>query len=162
MLELVRTDPDSPEAVALIAALTAELSGRYDFPACGAGHFRPEDVRVAGAAFVVGRLTGRAVACGAFRPLETGICEIKRMFVEPEFRGRGFSRIVLAELERLAVRDGYSTARLETGDRQPEAIALYERVGYCRISGFGPYADRARSVCFERRLTPQEDRLPGE
>jgi GNAT superfamily N-acetyltransferase len=92
------------------------------------------------------------VACGAFRPLEGEVCEIKRMFVAPDCRGRGYSRLVLAELERLAVGWGYTTARLETGDRQPEAIGLYEGAGYRRIPPYGIYVGSERSVCFEKQL----------
>ncbi len=70
------------------------------------------------------------------------------MFVIPDCRGRGFSKLILAELEHRAARDGYRLLRLETGDRQPEAIKLYERCGYRRIANFGIYVDSARSVCF--------------
>ena len=57
------------------------------------------------------------------------------------------------ELERLARQSGYNVARLETGDRQPEAIHLYERSGYHRIPNFGIYAGSQRSVCFEKRFS---------
>jgi ribosomal protein S18 acetylase RimI-like enzyme len=67
-------------------------------------------------------------------------------------RGRGFSKLILAELERLAREAGYVTAWLETGDRQPEAIGLYERAGYRRIPNFGIYVGAARSLCFEKLL----------
>jgi GNAT superfamily N-acetyltransferase len=145
-------DPRSPEAVELIAALSRELAERYDFSDDGDGHFTPEDVLVPRAGFVVGWLAGRAVACGAFRPLEGDICEIKRVFVVRDCRGRGFSKVLLAVLERLAVEAEYTAAWLETGDRQPEAIALYERSGYQRIPNFGIYVDMPGSVCFAKPL----------
>jgi GNAT superfamily N-acetyltransferase len=93
-----------------------------------------------------------AVACGAFRPLERRVAEIKRMFVVPDCRGRGYSKGVLMELERLARKDGYTTVRLETANRQPEAIGLYERSGYQRIPNFGVYRNSTRSVCFEKQV----------
>lgn len=105
-----------------------------------------------GAGFVVGWVGGRAVACGAFRPLAPGVCEVKRMYVAPDCRGRGYARAVLAELERRAAAAGYTVARLETGVRQPEAIALYERAGYARAPNYGPYVGNEQSVCFERQL----------
>jgi GNAT superfamily N-acetyltransferase len=151
-LELTEADPRSPEAAALIQALSRDLAKRYDFADDGAGHFQPEDVLVPGSAFIIGWLDGRAVACGAFRSLGEGVCEIKRMFVVKECRGCGYSGAVLARLELLASAAGYKVARLETANRQPEAIRLYERAGYRRIPNFGIYTDSPRSICFERRL----------
>jgi putative acetyltransferase len=100
---------------------------------------------------VIGRIGGRAVACGAIRAFADDTAEIKRMYVVPECRGRGFSKVVLAELERLARESGYAKVRLETGVRQPEAIALYERSGYQRIRS-------ERNVHFEKELQPAAGR----
>src|SRR6185503_16299650 len=100
---------------------------------------------------------GNPVACGAFRPLEGNVAEIKRMFVVPDHRGRGYSKAILRELERLARENGYTTVRLETGDRQPEAIGLYQRSGYHRIPNFGIYVEDQRSVCFEKQLSSPDD-----
>jgi hypothetical protein len=86
-LELRIVDPYSPEAAALIASLSTELAMRYDFSDDGSGQFKPEDANVPRSGFVVGYIDGKAVACGAFRPLEGSACEIKRMFVRPEYRG---------------------------------------------------------------------------
>ncbi len=147
------TDPRSPEAAALIALLSAELAGRYDYAEDGSGHFKPEDVLVPRAVFVVGRVNGEPVACGALRPMdEPHVAEVKRMFVAPAVRGRRYSRAVLMDLERRAAAMGYTVLRLETGNRQPEAIALYERSGYARIPNFGHYHGVAESLCFEKRI----------
>lgn len=132
----------------MIRSLSEELARRYDYMNDGSGNFKPE-----GALFLIGRAGGGAVACGALRRMEDGVAEIKRMFVAPDFRGRGYSKAILAELERLAIEQGYLTLRLETGDRQPEAIALYERAGFHRILSFGIYADSKHSVCFEKHLS---------
>jgi putative acetyltransferase len=150
-------DPCSSEAVELIKALSHELARRYDFADDGSGNFTSEDALVSRSGFVLGRLNGHAVACGAFRPLEDDVCEIKRMFVVPDYRGRGYSKAVLAKLEWLALDLDYRIARLETGNRQPEAIALYERAGYRRIPNFGIYIGSTRSVCFEKWLVRQHD-----
>ena len=152
--DIEAVDPRSPEAALLIRALSEELARRYDFTEDGSGNFRPEDVLGARAGFVIGRTAGKAVACGAFRPMEPGVAEIKRMFVMPEHRGRGYSKAVLAELERGAWEAGYATVRLETGDRQPEAIGLYRRAGYRRIPNFGIYKDIGSSLCFEKQIAP--------
>ncbi|HEV7282866.1 MAG TPA: GNAT family N-acetyltransferase [Pirellulaceae bacterium] len=150
-LHLALCDPTAPAAQRLIRELTQELALLYD-DEDGSGNFKPEDVAVPGSGFVVGWLGDGAIACGAFRPLEPGVAEIKRMFVSPAHRGRGYSRRLLSELERLARLAGYSAARLETGVLQPAAISLYENSGYRRIPCYGIYAGCEWSVCFEKRL----------
>jgi putative acetyltransferase len=157
-IEIIRVDPRIPEALELIEALSEELARRYDYADDGSGDFKPEGALVARSAFVIGRAGSRVVACGAFRPLQGHVAEIKRMFVVPDCRGRGYSKAVLQELERLAREEGYTTVRLETGNRQPEAIRLYERSGYQRVPNFGAYVGSARSVCFEKKLLDLPDR----
>jgi putative acetyltransferase len=153
-MELRSADPSSPEAAGLIGALSRELAKRYDFKDDGSGNFKPQDASVPRSEFLVGVVDGRPVACGALRPMDEFAAEIKRMYVVPEQRGRGLSKLVLAELERRAAAIGYRAVRLETGTRQPEAIALYERAGYRRIPNFGIYADNPLSVCYEKELRP--------
>jgi len=144
-------DPRDRVAMTLIAALTQELALLYP-DEDGSGNFAPADVLVARSAFLVGSLADRPVACGAYRPISPDVAEIKRMYVEPDYRGRGLGRLILQELETRARRDGYLLARLETGTSQPEAIRLYERAGYHRIDCYGIYVGNPRSVCFEKAL----------
>jgi GNAT superfamily N-acetyltransferase len=142
--------PRSAEAAALLAELDSELLQRYPRHAIHGVELRQlEDDR---GFFVVARLDGRAVGCGAVRVLEAGVGEIKRMFVRPEARRRGVARAVLAKLEETARERGFYTLRLETGARQPEAIALYETHGYYRIPCFGEYATDPFSACYEKQL----------
>ena len=150
--EIVAVDPRSGEALQLIHALSEELASRYDYGDDGSGNFQPEDAFGERAAFLIARLGDRAVGCGALRPVTNNVAEIKRMFVVPECRGRGYAKLILRELERVARRAGYTTVRLETADRQPEAIRLYERAGYRHIPNFGIYAGSKRSLCFEKEL----------
>jgi GNAT superfamily N-acetyltransferase len=142
--------PYSEVAARLIENLSAELGERYGDD--GAGAFCPEDVRVPGGAFVVAWLGERAVGCGALRPLERGIGEVKRMFVEPDARRQGIARKILERLEIIATQFGYRALRLETGILQPEAVNLYKSAGYWRVRCYGRYADNLLSVCFEKRL----------
>jgi putative acetyltransferase len=155
-LEIVMEDPATPDAQELIRRLNADLAARYGPEDDGSGEFSPADVRVPRSAFVVARLDGRAVGCGALRPMMEagfeGCAEIKRMYVSPEARGRGLGGAILARLEGLARGFGYARSVLETGTAQPEAIRLYERSGYGRIPSYGPYADDPRSVCFAKAL----------
>ena len=99
---------------------------------------------------------GSAVACGGIARFDAERAELKRMYVVPAVRGRGLGRRVLVELEGAARRLGYAAVVLETGDRQPEALALYESSGYERIPCYPPYDSRALSLCFEKRLPPLE------
>lgn len=150
--EISPVDPREPDAAELIRSMSAEISALYDHKIDGHGHFKPEDVLVSGSGFLVGRVGDRAVACGAFRPLEPGIAEIKRMFVMPEHRGRGYSKQMLTTLERLARETSYTIVRLETRPLQAAAIALYEKLGYVRIPNYGMYAGRDGCICFEKAL----------
>jgi putative acetyltransferase len=144
-------DPREGAATTLIAALIREMIQIYP-DEDGAGNFEPADVLVPRSTFLVGSLGGQPVACGGYRPLSPEIAEIKRLYVTPDYRGRGFARRILEELETRARRDGYSYARLETGILQPEAIRLYEKTGYHRIDEYGIYVGNPRSVCFEKVL----------
>ena len=110
----------------------------------------------------MGRLDELAVACGAIRPLKGDVAEIKRMFVRPEFRGQGFSRQILHELEARAWTLGFRQLLLETGKRQPEAIQLYESANYQRTERYGPYVDCQHSICFTKRLRATERGMPLE
>ena len=85
-------------------------------------------------------------------PLEEDVAELKRVFVKVDFRGRGYSKPIVSELERQALVRGYKVMRLETGVRQPEAISLYESLGYHRIPNYGEYRESSLSVCFEKKL----------
>lgn len=143
--------PRTPTAAKLIQALSAELGQRYGDDG-GASSFSPADVEVSGGAFVVARLEGVAVGCGAIRPMQPGVAEIKRMFVAPAARGQGLAGQILAELESLARQAGYYSVRLETGLRQPEAIKLYRKAGYHYIPNYGQYINNPLSVCFEKYL----------
>jgi GNAT superfamily N-acetyltransferase len=102
--------------------------------------------------FLVGRVGGRPVACGALRRLDAGTGEIKRMYVAPGSRGTGVGRRVLDELERHARALGLRRLVLETGDVQAEALRLYERAGFTRIPCFGEYLVSSASICMARAL----------
>ena len=95
---------------------------------------------------------GQAVGCGGIARFDAARGEVKRMYVVPEARGRGLGRRLLEELEAQARTLGYTSVALETGDRQPEAIRLYESSGYERIPCYPPYDTRALSLCFEKRI----------
>jgi GNAT superfamily N-acetyltransferase len=137
---------------ALVAALNAELLDRYEGFDGSGGEHAAGDFEAPDGAFVVGWEGEEPVACGGVIRYDETTAEIRRMYVAPAARGRGLSRLVLAALEDEARELGYSFLRLETGDRQPEAIKLYASAGYEPIARYGPFVDDPRSVCFEKRL----------
>lgn len=97
-------------------------------------------------------LDDEAVSCGAFKPFSEDSVEIKRMYTHPQKRNLGLASKTLYELEVWAKESGYKKCVLETGIKQPEAIALYEKNGYRRISNYGQYIGIENSVCFEKIL----------
>jgi GNAT superfamily N-acetyltransferase len=142
--------PLSAEAQALIDELDAELGTRY--PGLPTHGLRDRDLANPLTVFVIGRFKGEAMACGATRRLEPAVAEIKRMYVRPSARGRGFGRQVLVALERTAREAGVTRLVLETGDRQPEAVSLYQTAGFSAIPPYGEFKDNPFSRCFEKRL----------
>ena len=137
-------DPDDTDAQALLGELSDALqaitgdSGRSSFAAA--------DVRGAGSRFVVARdAAGRAVGCGALRPLQPGVAELKRMYAQPGSQGVGIA--VLTHLEAVARELGYRAIWLETRAVNARALAFYGRNGYRRIENFGRYAGNAAAVC---------------
>ena len=90
--------------------------------------------------------------CIALRKIDDGICEMKRMYVRPQFRGLGFGKLMAKHLEEYARAQNVPLLRLETGIYQREAIALYERLGFVRIAPFGMYKQDPLSRCYEKSL----------
>ncbi|MDQ0374993.1 GNAT family N-acetyltransferase [Cellulomonas humilata] len=153
-------DWDDPDALRLRTAQQAELLALYGEEDIGASMTGESIV-----AMLLVRVDGEAVACGAIRDasaeLGEGVGELKRMFVTPEHRGRGHSRAVVRELERLALDKGFHRLVLETGVLQASAIGLYLSEGYRSIPNFGEYAAESESRCFGKDLGPTPARTPG-
>lgn len=149
MINLRRTDFDDPDFKTLVKLLDADLAIRD-----GADHgfysqFNKIDkIRHA----VVCYENGQPIGCGAIKAFTDEAMEVKRMYVSPEGRNKGIATRVLTELEAWAFEMGYPKCVLETGKRQPEAIALYEKNGYRRTENYGQYVGVENSVCFEKVL----------
>jgi GNAT superfamily N-acetyltransferase len=151
-VEIRRADIASPVVQELIAALNAELSKLYREP--GANHFRldPAEVAEGQGAFLVAYAGEQPVGCGAVRRNDAETAEIKRMYVVPTARSGGVARRVLDQLEVEARRLGVARVVLETGIRNPDALALYQRAGYAEIPLFGEYIGSPLSVCMAKDL----------
>jgi len=139
---------DQPEVVGLIDALDA-----YQKPLYPAESHHGIDIQALmrpNVHFAVARINaGAAIGCGAV-VIEPEFGELKRMFVLPAHRGNGVARALLAFLEQQAHASGCTLFALETGIRQPEALALYERAGYVRCDPFGNYTHDPNSVFMQK------------
>ena len=152
LLTFTREHADRPPASTLIEAMVDEVSELYGGRIVGEGlpTAAPEELLPPHGACVVGYLGETAVAVGAVRRLDDGIAEIKRMYVAPQGRSRGIARALLYALEAAARDLGYPRVRLDTGDGQPHAKALYLSAGYNEIADYNgnPFA----SFWAEKRL----------
>ena len=149
-IDIRQESPTSPAAKRLIKELDQDLLERYPLQLIHG--LRPEGAEDPELYFIVAYIDGRAAGCGALRPLEPGVGEIKRMFVLPEFRSKGIARAILTALEKRCIEIGNTSVRLETGSKQPEAIALYKSAGYAGIVNFGEFIDNPMSLCFEKKI----------
>jgi putative acetyltransferase len=143
---------DSGDAKRLIAALDAGLAELYPPEQRFGPNLKAHHLEGGRGTFLVARDSGRAVGCGAIRLLDATTAEVKRMYVEPNQRGRGVGRAVLASLESAAMQLGARRLVLETGTHSPEALALYGRAGFTQIDCWGEYATSPTSVCLEKKL----------
>jgi DNA-binding MarR family transcriptional regulator/predicted N-acetyltransferase YhbS len=155
-VHLRRVAPDDPAAVEAVGRYVAELDHRFR------SGFDPGDAAYRGSTagdevFVVATSDGRPVACGGVHGLAPGLGEIKRMWVDPGWRGAGLGARLLRRLEQEALDRGLAVVRLDTNGTLTEAIALYERAGYRRIDRYNdnPYAE----AWFEKQLAGPQD--PG-
>jgi GNAT superfamily N-acetyltransferase len=157
---LIRRAPfDHPDAAKLNEKVQAEYSIRYgddgDATFMDPAHFVPP----AGLYLIAYDEHDRPVATGGWRSQDTndegyqdGDAEIKRMYVIPEARGLGLARRILTELESDAKASGRTRMVLETGTKQPEAVALYTSSGYEPCVKFGYYRFHELSLCFAKPL----------
>ena len=149
--------PGTDTARALIRELDAYLDPLY--PAESQHGYDVDKLLEQGVEFFVLYEDGAPAGCGGVQlfgePSGPGESygEIKRMYVRPGFRGRGYAKTMLEHLEGVAAAKGYSKVRLEVGISQPEALGLYERVGYRKVPPFGDYWDDPLSLFYEKILS---------
>jgi GNAT superfamily N-acetyltransferase len=156
-LRFVAVRQDDPLAVPLIDELAVEYAERYGgsrdrvhawlrgYPAA---EFEPP-----GGGLLIGLLDGQPVTGGAFRRFDDKTAELKRIWTDARHRRRGHGRLLVAELETEIAARGYSQVYLTTGDRQPEAEALYVSMGYTRLAGPLPAEGEVYPVAFLKVLS---------
>jgi putative acetyltransferase len=149
MLTFFKTNSANTDFIRLVQQLDADLAERD-----GADHsfYAQFNKIIMIQHVIVAYENNEAVACGAFKQFDDASAEIKRMYVLPTHRNKGIAAAVLQQLEQWAKEEGYTSAVLETGMKQPEAIRLYEKNGYSRISNYGQYAGVENSVCMKKSL----------
>jgi len=143
---------DSDDARRLIAELDAGLAALYPREQRFGPNLKAEHLEGGHGTFLVARENGRAIGCGAIHLLDSSTAEAKRMYVEPDQRGRGVGRVVLAGLEAAAKQLRVRRLVLETGIYQDAALSLYRRAGFTQIDCWGEYASSPTSICFEKHL----------
>jgi GNAT superfamily N-acetyltransferase len=155
-VEFRRVRYDDPVATHLIERVQQEYVVRYggrDAAVVDPAEFTPPY-----GLFLVAEVDGTPAGCGGWRVhgAEAGsatVAELKRMYVEPTFRRLGLARRLLAALEQTAARAGHRRLLLNSGERQPEALALYARAGYTPVPGYGVYAESPGAVFLGKELS---------
>jgi putative acetyltransferase len=150
VLAISRESPRQDDVIALIRQSDALMNALY--PAESNHLVDIESLAQPNVQFFVAREGGRALGCGAFVLAGDGRAEMKRVFVDPAARGKGVARAIMQALEREAASLGVTLMQLETGIRQPEAIALYRKFGYVERAPFGAYQPDPLSLFMEKRL----------
>jgi GNAT superfamily N-acetyltransferase len=141
---------DDPVAVHLVERVQQEYVVRYggrDAAPVDPAEFSPPD-----GLFLVAEVDGVPVGCGGWRVHASGVAELKRMYVEPAVRRHGVARRLLTALESTAAAAGHRHLLLNSGGRQPEALALYDRAGYTPVPGYGVYAESPDAVFLGKQL----------
>jgi len=148
-MQIKRTHAADPDFIELVRMLDADLAKRDGDEHAFYAQYNGIDTLKHVVVIVE---ENKPVACGAIKQYDEMSMEIKRMYTLPTERGKGVASLVLQELEIWTAQLGYSKCILETGIRQPEAIALYQKNGYSLIANYGPYINVEDSRCFIKEV----------
>ena len=149
MGRIVRTDATNTDFINLVALLDKELASRDGDENAFYAQYNGLNVLKQCDLYYEDDI---AVGYAALKPFDDYSMEIKRMYVATDFRGRGIASFLLTALEKWTKDLGYNSFVLETGLRQPEAVALYKKNKYQRIPNYPPYIEMTNSVCFKKIL----------
>jgi putative acetyltransferase len=150
MISVAREMPRQDDVLALIGKSDAFSQSLY--PPESRHPMGLDDLVAVNVRFMVARLDGRAVGCGALVLGDPGRAEIKRMFVDEAARGTGIGKAILHALEEAARQAGVTRIQLETGVENRDALTLYRRYGYHERGPFGTYLADPVSVFMEKVL----------
>jgi putative acetyltransferase len=148
-IELRRTNSSHPDFRQLITLLDKELKERYgELQSVYDQYNHIINIDTV----IIAYHDNAPAGCGCFKQMDDASVEIKRMFVKPANRGRGMASSILTGLELWAKENGFSYTLLETGNKQHEAIALYQKAGYIIIPNYGQYSGMESSICMRKAL----------
>ena len=148
-LKIVRTSTNNPDFVYLVNALDNELWNELkEDQATYDQYNKVPDLPTA----IIIYVDEKPVAIGCFKQYNNDTVEIKRMFVDKNFRGKSLSKIILNELEKWAIEEGFKQSILETSIHFTVAQTLYKTSGYSVIANYDQYKDLEESVCMKKRL----------
>ncbi|UXS02266.1 GNAT family N-acetyltransferase [Agrobacterium tumefaciens] len=145
--------PNQPEVVALIGLSDEYMASLY--PPEGNFAVDLDALSKPDISFLVGRLDGKAVACGAIKWFDDGSAELKRIFVHDDARGHGIGRKIMAALQALATERGVNRLYVETGPLNVEAVGLYEALGYQQCGPFADYEENPHSLFMVKDIQQQ-------
>jgi putative acetyltransferase len=149
MIQIIRTSAENVDFIALIEKLDEDIEVRDGSEHSFYAQFnKTNSIKHA----IVVYEDQRPIGCGAFKVYKDEVAEIKRMFVNPEDRGKGIASTILKELESWAKETSFKSCILETGKKYPEAIALYKKNGFAITANYGQYEGIEDSVCFRKSI----------
>jgi putative acetyltransferase len=149
-LKIRPADPASPDCRVLIEELDRLHAALY--PPENNYLDSIDELQKPNCHFLAAYLDEQIVGCGALKIVDGAYGELKRMYVAAAHRQCGIGQRLLEALEMHSAASGAMLVRLETGVRQPEALALYRRNGYKETGAFGEYSDSALNVFMEKQL----------
>lgn len=148
-MKIIKKDPNHSDSILLMEELSetlAKITGDS-----GENSFDPKEVCVPHSLFVVAYdHEENAIGCGAFRPINEDVAEVKRMFSKDKSKGVGGE--ILSYLEKEAYNMGYSKIWLETRIINERAVEFYKKRGYHQIPNYGKYVGNEKAICFEKIL----------
>jgi GNAT superfamily N-acetyltransferase len=148
-MKIIEKKPNESDAILLMEELSQTLEAITG--ASGKNSFNSEDVCVPRSLFVIAYdEKEEPVGCGAIRPIDENVAELKRMFAKVKTKGVGTQ--ILSYLEMQAKRLGYSTILLETRLINEDAVLFYKKNGYSKIPNYGKYAGNPKAICFGKKL----------
>jgi len=150
-ISILEVAPDSPDAVELTAELDAHLWA-HPYPPESRHAFSVEKMLRERVAFFITCYEDQLAGCGGIKIFDGDYGEVKRMYVRPEFRGKGLGKAMLGCLADYARDKDLRILRLETGIYEVEAIGLYLGWGFERRAPFGEYVEDPLSVYLEKRI----------
>lgn len=156
-LVIVPENPTSAAVQELIAELDCYLEALY--PPESRHGLNIAALQDQSVTLFIARINEKLIGCGAIKLHTPGYAEVKRMYVRPDYRGKGVAREILKQLEVFAKQANIHTLRLETGIYQQEAIALYQKCGFIPIPPFGDYQPDPLCLFFEKRVAMHDSQL---